>query len=69
LIVYGNLKANEKTNVVGGIVAVNTKGVTSTPIPNKSAFRIVQNCQIEFNNVKLPMTSLLPGATNYKEGV
>lgn len=43
-----------------------TKGVTSIPIPNKNAFRIVQNCQIEFDNVKLLPSSLLPGAINYR---
>lgn len=68
LIVYGNLK-EEKVNVVGAIVDMKSKGVTSTPIPNKYAFRIVQNCQIEFSNVQLPSTALLPGAINYREGV
>jgi alkylation response protein AidB-like acyl-CoA dehydrogenase len=43
-----------------------TKGVTSVPIPNKNAFRIVQNCQIEFDNVKLPSSALLPGAISYR---
>lgn len=69
LIVYGNLKGEGKPNVVGGIVDMRTKGVTSNPIPNKYAFRIVQNCQIEFDNVQLPSACLLPGATSYREGV
>lgn len=43
-----------------------SKGVTSVPIANKYAFRIVQNCQIEFDSVKLPPSALLPGAINYR---
>jgi glutaryl-CoA dehydrogenase len=46
-----------------------SKGVTSTPIQNKYPFRIVQNCQIEFDNVELKESNLLPGAINYKVGV
>jgi alkylation response protein AidB-like acyl-CoA dehydrogenase len=30
---------------------------------------MVQNCQIEFTNVKIPESQMMPGASNYKTGV
>ena len=47
----------------------NTKGITRAKIENKYSFRLVQNCQIEFDNVIIDQSNLLPGATSYKAAV
>ena len=69
VIVYGNLVENKEKRVVGVIVDVKAKGVSAVPIPNKYAFRIVQNGQIDLDKVRITKEDLLPGASSYKSGV
>ena len=67
LIVYGNMD-NEK-RVVGALVDVKKEGVDARKMENKYSFRLVQNGQIDFHEVRLSHADLLPGADNYKNGV
>ena len=43
-------------------------GITSVPIKNKLALRIVQNCHITLNNVFVPDEDRLPLATDFAKG-
>ena len=69
LIVYGGVGEGAKRPVLGGVVGVGQKGVSSVPIPHKYSFRMVQNCQIELDKVSIPQSQMLPGASSYKKGV
>ena len=46
-----------------------SQGVLRHKIQYKLGMRSVQNCQIYFQNVHLPIDSLLPEATSYRRGV
>lgn len=45
----------------------NVKGMTSEPIQNKLAMRIVQNCHITFDNMILEESQKLPKAVSFAE--
>lgn len=55
--------------IKGFIVDMKSPGVRRHKIQNKLAMREVQNCQIYFENVALPLQSLLPEALSYRKGV
>lgn len=67
MIVYGKIAGSHQ--VVGALVDMRSHNVESSKIPNKYCFRIVQNAQVDFRGVTLPLNSLLPGADSYKTGV
>lgn len=45
----------------------NVKGMTSEPIKNKLAMRVVQNCHITFDNMVLDESQKLPKAVSFAE--
>lgn len=55
--------------MVGAVVEVGSEGLRSEKIENKYSFRMVQNCQIEFKDVRINEKQLMPKAVNYKIGV
>lgn len=67
MIVYGKIAGSSQ--IVGALVDMRSSNLDSSKIPNKYSFRIVQNAQVEFRGVNLPLDSLLPGADSYKNGV
>lgn len=67
MIVYGKIAGTSQ--IVGALVDMRSSNLDSSKIPNKYSFRIVQNAQVEFRGVNLPLDSLLPGADSYKNGV
>ncbi|EGR31915.1 hypothetical protein IMG5_099950 [Ichthyophthirius multifiliis] len=58
----------ENNKVQGFIVDLKSPGVNSVVIKNKLALRMVQNCQIQFNNVHIPEENFLPKATDFQKG-
>lgn len=69
LIVFGKTEGKGREEVVGALLEVGTKGISSEKIPNKYCFRVVQNAQVELKGVKVPPEAMLPGAASYKTGV
>lgn len=67
MIVYGKIASSGQ--VVGALVDMCSRNLESNKIPNKYCFRIVQNAQVEFKGVTVPVSMLLPGADSYKTGV
>lgn len=57
---------NTETNQVEGFIVENKwPGVTSEVIKNKLALRIVQNCQLSFQDVFVPEENRLPGVKGF----
>ncbi|MFE4079143.1 acyl-CoA dehydrogenase family protein [Paenarthrobacter sp. YIM B13468] len=52
--------------IKGFVVERGTPGFTATAIENKIALRAVQNAHIRFQNVRVPESNRLPGATGFK---
>ncbi|WP_026550392.1 acyl-CoA dehydrogenase family protein [Arthrobacter sp. Br18] len=53
--------------VKGFIVETDRPGYTATKIANKIGLRIMQNADIVLDEVRIPGTSLLPGATDFSK--
>lgn len=51
--------------VQGFLVPTDTPGYRATKIRNKTGLRIMQNADIEFDDVTLPSTAQLPGASSF----
>lgn len=47
------------------LMPTDTPGYDAQKIANKTGLRIMQNADITFNNVELPLDALLPGATSF----
>jgi acyl-CoA oxidase len=61
---------NAKTkNIEGYLVDAKTPGVTIKNIQGKLSLRMVYNCDIEFNNVRIKKSDKLPLAKNFQESV
>lgn len=67
LIVYRNMQGEKR--VVGALLDMKTEGVSAQKIENKYSFRLVQNGQIDFHDVRLQQSDLMPGADIYRAGV
>ena len=52
-------------NVKGFIVETDRPGYLATKIANKIGLRIMQNADIVLDNVRIPASNLLPGATDF----
>ena len=55
--------------MVGALIDLKLQGVSAVKMENKYSFRLVQNGIINFDDVKLSSSDLIPGANNYKNGV
>ena len=66
MVVWARNHDNNK--VQGFLVDLKSKGVRSEVIKHKLALRIVQNCQINFNNVFVPEENMLAKATDFQKG-
>lgn len=66
LIVWARNTENKK--VEGFILDMKSAGITTQVIKHKLPLRMVQNCQINFNNVFLPEDSKLPKANDFNKG-
>lgn len=51
--------------VKGFLVPTDTPGYRATKIRNKTGLRIMQNADLEFDDVTVPESALLPGATSF----
>jgi len=67
LIVWATNKKNNQ--IEGFLVDSNLPGISITKMQTKLSLRIVQNCEIVFDNVKIKKTSKLPKAGNFQESV
>lgn len=63
LVVWARNQENKKVEAF--IVEMQWKGITSNVIKNKLALRIVQNCDITFENVFIPDANKLPKAQDF----
>jgi len=53
--------------IKGFIVETDRPGYTATKIPNKIGLRIMQNADIALDDVRIPESNLLPGATDFSK--
>lgn len=62
-------RSTKTKEVEGFIVPKGAPGLTATKIEGKLALRGVQNANITFKDVKIPIANRLPKATNFQKGV
>lgn len=53
--------------VKGFLVPTDTVGYRASAIRNKTGLRIMQNADLEFDDVAVPASALMPGATSFSE--
>lgn len=53
------------SEVKGFVVPTDTPGYWATKIKNKTGLRIMQNADLEFDDLTVPESALLPGATSF----
>ncbi len=67
LIVWA--RSSQTNQIEGFLVDANLPGITIKKMQTKLSLRSVPNCDINFENVKIPKSSRLPKAGNFQESV